>query len=116
MLFAIHLKGGIDLDFRKMDLKERANLCQNIYRGDEGNKYPKCSDIFHDNQACGYICCGHCPDYSSCAKEKCNKVWIDPFKVMDNPTGRLIYVVLETGELVTGSIPCIISDMYDDNE
>jgi hypothetical protein len=35
---------------------------------------------------------------------------------MDNPAGRLIYVVLATGRLVSGSVPCIISEAYDDNE
>lgn len=104
------------MDFSKMSLQERANHCQNIYleEGDKG--VPKCSDNFLDNQQCGNICCGHCPDYTACGEEKCRKVWINPRLIIENPVGRLIYVVLETGQLVSGSIPCIISEMYDDNE
>lgn len=104
------------MDFTKMTVKERANYCQNIYDNEVNKELPKCSDHFLDNQDCGSICCGHCPGFEVCAKEKCRKVWINPRLVIDNPVGRLIYVVLETGELVSGSIPCIISEMYDDNE
>lgn len=103
------------MDFTKMSVKERAGFCENIYNK-EDNETPNCSDHFLDNQDCGGICCGHCPGYDDCGKEKCRKVWINPRLIMDNPVGRLIYVVLESGELVTGSIPCIISEMYDDNE
>ncbi|MEG3069597.1 MAG: hypothetical protein HQP61_01810 [Peptococcaceae bacterium] len=104
------------MDFTKLSIKQRADLCENIYNNDRGNGPPKCADHFLDNQECGNICCGHCPHYTTCTKEKCRKVWINPRLVMDNPVGRLIYVDLATGELVTGSVPCIISEMYDDNE
>lgn len=104
------------MDFTKMSVKERAGCCQYIYTNERDTELPKCSDNFLDNQDCGSICCGHCPDYDTCEAEKCRKVWIDPRLVIDNPVGRLIYVVLGTGELVSGSIPCIISEMYDDNE
>lgn len=104
------------MDFTVMTVKERAGLCQNIYDDISGKRLPKCSDFLLDNQECDSICCGHCPDYTTCGREKCRKVWIDPTLIIDNPTGRLIYVVLETGQLVSGSIPCIISEMYDDNE
>lgn len=104
------------MDFTKMSAKERASLCENIYYDEKGKGFPKCSDHFLDNQDCGSICCGHCLDYAACGEEKCRKVWINPRLIMNDPVGRLIYVVLETGELVTGSIPCIISEMYDDNE
>lgn len=103
------------MDFTNMTLKERANYCLNIYDDKEG-AIPKCADNFMQNQKCGYICCGHCPDYAGCNGEKCRQVWIDPRLIIDNPAGRLCYIVLETGRLVSGSVPCIISDMYDDNE
>ncbi len=98
-----------------MTLKERANYCLNIYNEGEG-ALPKCADNFNDNLTCGSICCGHCPDYNCCDKGKCKRVWIDPQQIMENPTGRIIYVVLSTGRLVSGSVPCIISEAYDDNE
>ena len=104
------------MDFTNMSVKERSSFCENIYHEGDDKGLPKCADHFLDNQDCGGACCGHCPDYASCEREKCRKVWINPRLIMDDPTGRLIYVVLETGELVTGSIPCIISEMYDDNE
>ena len=63
---------------------------------------------------CGGICCGYA-DYTTCAGGKCRKVWINPRLIMDNPVGRLIYVELQP-KLVTGSVPCIISEMYDDNQ
>jgi hypothetical protein len=106
----------IILDFTKMTVKERSSYCQNIYRNEGDEELPNCSDHLLDNQDCGSICCGYCPDYTTCDEEKCRKVWINPHMIMDNPVGRLIYVVLDTGQLVTGSIPCIISEMYDDNE
>jgi hypothetical protein len=99
-----------------MTVKERAGYCQNIYKDKSGMEPPKCSDFLLDNQECDNICCGHCHDYTACSREKCRKVWIDPTLIIDNPVGRLIYVVLETGQLVSGSVPCIISEMYDDNE
>jgi hypothetical protein len=100
--------------FTEMTLAERANYCLNIYRPVK-ESVPKCADNFNDNSACGSICCGHCPDYNRCDREKCERVWIDPKLIMDNPAGRLIYVVLATGRLVSGSVPCIISEAYDDN-
>lgn len=102
------------MDFTGMTLQERANCCLNIYNEREGVN-PKCSDNFNDNPQCGYICCGHCPDYAGCSEGKCKQVWIDPYRLTDDPRGRLYYVVLETGQLVSGSIPCLISEMYDDN-
>lgn len=104
------------MDFTKMSIKERADLCENIYNNEGDKGLPKCADHFLDNQDCGSICCGYCPDYATCGNEKCRKAWINPRLIMDNPVGRLIYVELETGKLITGSIPCIISEMYDDNE
>lgn len=104
------------MNFTNLTMGERANLCLNIYQ-EEGVQAPKCSDTYNENRDCGYICCGHCPDYADCTRGKCSRVWIDPGKVTkENPTGRIYYVVLETGMLVSGSIPCIISEMYDDNE
>lgn len=103
------------MDYTSMNLIERANCCLNIYYEDGEGATPKCSDNFNENQRCGYICCGHCPDYADCG-EKCRQVWIDPRRITDDPRGRLYYVVLETGRLVSGSIPCLISEMYDDNE
>lgn len=102
------------MDFSKMTLKERANHCLHIYKEGGEGETPRCSDNFNDNQRCGYICCGHCPDYAAC-EERCRLVWIDPLRLTGDPRGRLYYIVLETGELVAGSIPCLISDMYDDN-
>lgn len=104
------------MDFTKMTLQERANHCLNIYHEDREGAAPKCADNFNSNESCGFICCGHCPDYSNCNEKKCWQVWIDPYLVTDNPTGRVLYVVLETGRLVAGSVPCIISEAYDDNE
>ncbi len=104
------------MDFAEMTLKERANHCLNIYREEKEGSAPKCADNFNANEQCGYICCGHCPEYLVCSEKKCRQVWIDPRLVMDNPAGRVIYVVLETGRLVSGSVPCIISEAYDDNE
>lgn len=103
------------MDFTRMTLKERANHCLNIYQEDVKST-PKCADNFISNEQCGSICCGHCREYSNCKENKCRQVWIDPRLVMENPTGRVIYVVLETGRLVSGSVPCIISESYDDNE
>lgn len=103
------------MDFTNMTLKERANHCLNIYDDKEGAT-PKCADNFMQNQKCDYICCGYCPDYTGCNEEKCRQVWIDARLIMDNPAGRLCYIFLETGRLVSGSVPCLISDMYDDNE
>lgn len=103
------------MDFTGMTLKERANECLYSYNRREGAT-SKCSDNFNHNQRCGYICCGHCPDYTACEEGKCRRVWIDPRRITDDPRGRLYYVVLETGQLVSGSIPCLISEMYDDNE
>lgn len=103
------------MDFTGMTLKERADYCLNIYREDAEGTLPKCSDNFNDNKQCGYICCGHCPDYNGCG-QKCLRVWIDPGLLTSNPKGRLVYMLLETGRLVSGSIPCLISDAYDDNE
>ncbi len=104
------------MNYEEMTMQERANLCQNIYQDSGEAETPKCSDIFLDTPQCGSICCGHCPKYTGCVEAKCEKVWIDPRTIIDNPVGRLIYVELESGRLVSGSIPCIISEMYDDNE
>ncbi|BAF60854.1 hypothetical protein PTH_2673 [Pelotomaculum thermopropionicum SI] len=103
------------MDFKAMSLKERANYCLNIYYPEGKEMVPKCADNFNENEKCGYICCGHCPDYDACEEGKCKKVWIDPYLVTDDPKGRIHYVVLETGRLVSGSVPCLISEMYDDN-
>lgn len=103
------------MDFSQMTRQDRAGCCLNFYR-EEGAATPKCSDNFNENRECGYICCGYCPDYNGCARGKCRQVWIDPHKITADPRGRLYYVILETGELVAGSIPCLISEMYDDNE
>lgn len=103
------------MDFTKMSLKERANYCLNIYNAGKEGEIPKCSDNFNENRECGYVCCGHCPEYATCSKGKCQQVWIDPHIITDRPEGRLYYVVLETGRLVSGSVPCLISEMYDDN-
>jgi hypothetical protein len=103
------------VDFTKLTLTERANHCQNIFREGE-DAIPRCADNFNNNHACGLICCGHCPDYNQCEREKCERVWINPKLIMANPAGRIIYVVLATGRLVSGSVPCIISEAYDDNE
>lgn len=102
------------MDFTRMTLPERASHCLHIYR-EEGAAMPKCADHFNNNKECGYICCGYCPDYIACDLVKCKQVWIDPRLVIENPTGRLIYVMLGDGKLVSGSIPCTISEMYDDN-
>ncbi|TEB12635.1 hypothetical protein Psfp_03713 [Pelotomaculum sp. FP] len=102
------------MDFTGMTLPERANYCLNLYL-EEGTAIPKCADHFNNNKTCGYICCGHCPSYTGCDLAKCKQVWIDPKLVIDNPAGRLIYVVLGDGRLVSGSVPCTISEMYDDN-
>ncbi|MFA4885291.1 MAG: hypothetical protein WC601_05890 [Desulfotomaculaceae bacterium] len=104
------------MDFENMTIPERADHCQNIYLKDGDKGVPKCSDNFLNNQQCDNICCGHCQDYLTCEEEKCRKVWINPRLIIADPVGRLIYVVLATGQLVSGSIPCIISEMYDDNE
>lgn len=102
------------MDFTRMSIPERASYCQNLYR-EEGSAVPKCADHFNVNKTCGHICCGHCPDYENCDRVKCTQVWIDPKLVIENPTGRLIYVVLGDGRLVSGTITCTISEMYDDN-
>jgi len=103
------------MDFTKMTLSERAGYCLNIYHTGKG-KIPKCSDNFNENRECGGICCGHCPEYTGCGREKCRQVWLNPYLITDKPEGRLHYVVLATGRLVSESVPCLISEMYDDNE
>lgn len=102
------------MDFSQMTLPDRASHCLNIYLEKEG-AVPKCCDSYNENRECGSICCGYCPDYRNCRRGKCRQVWIDPHKIMDDPRGRLCYVVLETGQLIAGSVPCLISEMYDDN-
>lgn len=102
------------MDFKHMTLKERASYCQYIYTISP-ESLPKCSDNFNKNEDCGSICCGYCPTYTSCTKAKCKRAWIDPAAVLPHPKGSLCYVVLGTGQLVTGSTPCLISEAYDGN-
>jgi hypothetical protein len=102
------------VDFTGMTIPERANYCQNLYQ-EKGSATPKCADHFNINKSCDYICCGHCPDYKVCDRGKCTQVWIDPKLVIDNPAGWLICVTLDDGRLVSGTVPCTISEMYDDN-
>lgn len=103
-------------NFAAMTVKERAGYCVNLVVEGKEASVPGCSDHFNINERCGYICCGYCSDYAGCDEGRCKQVWIDFRLVTEDPRGRLHYVVLETGELVSGSIPCLISEMYDDNE
>lgn len=103
------------MDFKKLTVAERASHCIHISKQNPTGA-SVCSNFFVLNQGCGNICCGQCSKYDNCPKdEKCGQVWVDPYQYTKNPTGRTYYVVLETGEFVSGTIPCIISEMYDDN-